>query len=111
MDRSTGLPTFSNVSPIENSDPSNYTTTCMFEDPAAKKAFMRLKEECYVPMIQMLEGFAVEFMSDLLFKCNLKDVKMHGGTKIPERLLKAVEHFKRVEMVKDENGHVGLVDD
>jgi len=35
----------------------------------------------------MLERFAIEFMTHLFYNCNLKDLKMQGGTKIPERLL------------------------
>ena len=61
-------------------------------------------------MIQMLERFAVEFMTNLFYNCNLKDLKMQGGTKIPERLMKAIDHFKTFEMITNEKGELVLSD-
>ena len=82
----------------------------MFEDLATKKAFQKLKDECYYPIIQMLERFAIDFMTHLFYNCNLNDLKMQGGTKIPERLMKAVDHFKRFEMITNEKGELVLCD-
>ena len=101
---------FENSVPIINSSPLNYANTGMFEDLATKKAFQKVKDECYNPMIQMLERFGIEFMTHLFYNCNLKDLRMHGGTKIPERLLKAVDHFKTFEMITNEKGELVLSD-
>lgn len=96
--QSSGELIFEGCTPIINSSPFLYTNTGMFEDLGKRKAFQKLKEECYIPLLELLEKFGIEFMTTLFYHCNLKDLKLHGGTKIPDHLLKALDHFKTFEM-------------
>lgn len=101
---------FEGCTPIINSNPLHYATTGMFEDLVVRKAFQKLKDECYMPLLQMLERFGIEFMTTLFYHCNLKNLKLHGGTKIPDRLYKALDHFKTFEMFTNDQGETVLSD-
>ncbi len=85
--------------------PPHYTVTGMFEDPALRHKFQRVKDECYMPMVRTMEEFACSFLEGVLLKSD-REVKMQCGTKIGEKIVKAIEHFRRFEMVKDEKGQL-----
>jgi hypothetical protein len=97
---------FTGDNPITNADiPLHYTVTGMFEDPALRHKFQRVKDECYMPMVRTMEEFACSFLEGVLLKSD-REVKMQCGTKIGEKIVKAIEHFRRFEMVKDEKGQL-----
>ena len=100
---------FTEQQTVINTCPQQYTVTGMYEDPALRHQFQRLNDECYLPLIETLEKFAVDFIFAILCnKCSTKDVKLHCGTKISEPLMKAIDYFRTYEMLTNEAGEVVL---
>ena len=69
----------------------------------------RLRENCYYPMLDVLEGFTVEFIEQLFFKLRVSDLRLMRQ-KIPQAFIDSVERFKACEMLSDEEGNLTLFD-